>query len=104
MNSIRDPDFKQWLADLKIRIRQSQIKAMIKVNDEMLHLYWDLGHDIVVRQMDAVWGSGFFKNLSKELKDEFPEMQGFSDTNLKYCKYFYQFYSQDKQLRHKLLT
>jgi len=99
---IKDPDFKQWLANLKARIRQSQIKAMIKVNDEMLRLYWDLGHDIVVRQMDAVWGSGFYKNLSKELKDEFPDMQGFSVTNLKYCKYFYQFYSQDKQIRQQL--
>ena len=44
---IKDPEFKQWLADLKIRIRQSQIKAMIRVNDEMLRLYRDLGHDIV---------------------------------------------------------
>ena len=96
------PDFKQWLTDLKIRIRISQFKAMIKVNDEMLRLYWDLGHDIVVRQMDAVWGSSFFENLSKELKTEFPDMQGFSVTNLKYCKYFYQFYSQDKQICHQL--
>ena len=76
---------------------------MIKVNDEMLRLYWDLGHDIVVRQMDAVWGSGFYKNLSKELKDEFPDMQGFSITNLKYCKYFYQFYSQYRQIRQQLV-
>jgi hypothetical protein len=51
---IKDPDFKQWLVDLKVRIRQSQIRAMVKVNDEMLRLYWDLGRDIVVRQMDAV--------------------------------------------------
>lgn len=104
MDIIKDPDFKQWLADLKIRIRQSQIKAMIKVNDEMLRLYWDLGHDIVIRQMDAVWGSGFFNNLSKELKAEFPDMQGFSVTNLKYCKYFYQFYSQDKQINPQLVS
>jgi len=103
INLIKDPDFKQWLSDLKNRIRQSQIKAMIKVNDEMLRLYWDLGHDIVARQMDAVWGSGFYKNLSKELKAEFPDMQGFSVTNLKYCKYFYQFYSQDKQIRRQLV-
>jgi len=94
----KDQDFKQWLVNLKARIRQSQIKAMIKVNDEMLRLYWDLGHDIVVRQMDAAWGSGFFKQLSKELIDEFPNMQGFSATNLKYCKYFYQFYSQDNRV------
>jgi predicted nuclease of restriction endonuclease-like (RecB) superfamily len=102
MDLIKNAEFKQWLADLKIRIRQSQIKAMIKVNDQMLHLYWDLGHDIVVRQIDAVWGSGFYKNLSNELKIEFPDMQGFSVTNLKYCKYFYQFYSQDEQIRQQL--
>ncbi|MDR0733886.1 MAG: DUF1016 N-terminal domain-containing protein [Dysgonamonadaceae bacterium] len=38
---------------MKQRIRQSQIKAAIKVNSELLRLYWDLGRDIVVRQMDA---------------------------------------------------
>ena len=54
MDSLKNLDFKQWLVDLKVRIRQSQIKAAIKVNDEMLRLYWDLGRDIVVRQMDAV--------------------------------------------------
>jgi hypothetical protein len=96
-------DFKQWLLDLKKRIRQGQIKAMVKVNSEMLHLYWDLGHDIVVRQMDAVWGSGFYAQLSKELKAEFPDMQGFSATNLKYCKYFYQLYSQDGQIRQQVV-
>ncbi|MDR1882843.1 MAG: DUF1016 N-terminal domain-containing protein [Prevotella sp.] len=80
INTIKDPEFKQWLADLKIRIRQSRIKAMIKVNDEMLRLYWDLGHVIVMRQMDAVWGSGFFNDPSKELKAEFPDMQGFFRT------------------------
>ncbi len=99
---IKDPNFKQWFIDLKIRIRQSQVKAALKVNDEMLRLYWDLGHDIVVRQMDAVWGSGFFQNLSKNLKAEFPDLQGFSATNLKYCKYFYQLYSQDQQICQQL--
>jgi len=92
---IRDPDFKQWLVELKTRICQSQIKAAIKVNRELLHLYWDLGHDIVARQMEATWGSRFFEQLSKELRAEFPAMSGFSATNLKYCKYFYLFYSQD---------
>lgn len=98
---IKDPEFKQWISDLKVRIRQSQFKAAIKVNSELLHLYWELGHDIVVRQMDAVWGSGFFERLSKELKKEFPDMKGFSTTNLKYCKYFYLFYSKDGEVRHQ---
>jgi predicted nuclease of restriction endonuclease-like (RecB) superfamily len=104
-------DFKQWLVSLKARIRQSQIKAAIKVNEELLRLYWDLGHDIVVRQMDAEWGSGFFEQLSKELRAEFPEMKGFSERNLYRMKQFYLFYSQDDkflpqlgtELKHKFL-
>lgn len=64
---VNDSEFKQWLGDLKVRIRQSQLRASVKVNSELLHLYWDLGKDIVNRQMDSTWGSGFFAKLSKEL-------------------------------------
>lgn len=104
MNSdlIKDSEFKQWLIELKGRIRQSQLRAAIKVNSELLHLYWDLGRDIVVRQIDAAWGSGFYSHLSKELKKEFPDMQGFSITNLNYCKRFYQFYMNNAQLYEQL--
>ena len=94
--------YKQWLIDLKQRIRQSQIKAAVRVNTELLHLYWDLGQDIVVRQMEAAWGSRFFEQLSKDLALEFPDMKGFSSTNLKYCKRFYQFYTEDNSIRQQV--
>jgi len=99
---IRDSEFKQWLIDLKGKIKQSQLRAAIKVNSELLHLYWVLGQDIVVRQMDAAWGSGFYSHLSKELKKEFPDMQGFSATNLNYCKRFYQFYANNTELSNQI--
>jgi predicted nuclease of restriction endonuclease-like (RecB) superfamily len=101
MNKIKN-DYKQWLIDLKSRIRQSQIKAVVKVNVELLKLYWDLGHDIVARQLEAAWGSGFFEQLSKDLRKEFPDMKGFSYSNLKYCKQFYLFYTQNDSIRHQL--
>jgi len=88
-------DYKQWLVDLKSRIRQSQIKAAVKVNTELLRLYWDLGQDIVTLKMEANWGSGFFKQLSHDLLLEFPQMKGFSTSNLYYIRQFYQFYTQD---------
>ncbi|MCL2062768.1 MAG: PDDEXK nuclease domain-containing protein [Candidatus Cloacimonetes bacterium] len=97
-----DNDYKKWLADLKNKIQHSQIKAAVKVNTELLLLYWDLGCDIVSRQMDSVWGSGFFERLSNDLRKEFPDMKGFSETNLKYCKRFYLFYSQESSNRHQL--
>ena len=63
-----DNEYKQWLIDLKTKIHQSQIKAAVRVNEEMLHLYWSLGQDIIVRQMEVAWGSGFFEKLSKDLR------------------------------------
>jgi hypothetical protein len=53
-------EYRQWLIDLKAKIRQSQIKASIRVNEELLRLYWSMGHDIVVRKMESTWGSKFF--------------------------------------------
>jgi predicted nuclease of restriction endonuclease-like (RecB) superfamily len=48
--------------------------------------------------MDAVWGSGFYKQVSKELKSEFPDMQGFSKSNLYNMKKFYLFYNQENTI------
>jgi len=98
-----DNEYKKWLLDLKSRIRQSQIKAAVKVNTELLRLYWDLGRDIVARQMESAWGSGFFQQLSDDLRSEFPGMQGFSVVNLTYCKRFYLFYTQDDSIRQQVV-
>jgi len=96
MNNLKktDSDYRQWLIDLKAKIRQSQIKAAVRVNEELLRLYWDMGQDIVVRQMEATWGSGFLQKLSNDLRSEFAEIRGFSIQNLYRMKQFYLFYSQ----------
>lgn len=95
-------DYKQWLSEIKQHIRQSQIKAAVRVNTELLRLYWHLGKEIAERRAEAKWGNGFFNTLSRDLKADFPDMQGFSPTNLKYCKRFYLFYSQSDTIRHQL--
>jgi predicted nuclease of restriction endonuclease-like (RecB) superfamily len=101
-NLIKDGDYKSWLSDLKSRIRQSQIKAAVRVNTEMLELYWSIGADIVAKQAESVWGSGVIKQLSADLRDEFPDIQGFSLSNLKYMKQFYLFYTQDNVILHQV--
>lgn len=79
-----------------------RFKAAVKVNIELIRMYWDLGKDIVKKQSESKWGNGFFADLSQDLKDEFPDMEGFSVTNLKYMKRMYLFYSQDDVIRHQL--
>ena len=90
--TILDKDYKQWLKELSSRYRRSQIKAAVKVNEEMLRFYWELGRDIVEMKAESRWGSGFMKNLSRDLKADNPDSTCFSQTNLLYMKNFYLLY------------
>lgn len=96
MSSLKtnDSDYKNWLSILKQQIRQSQLKATMRVNQELLKLYWNIGADITAKRLEAKYGAGIITQLSMDLRAEFPDMQGFSTTNLKYMKMWYLFYSQ----------
>jgi len=85
-------EYKYWLTALKARVRQVQLKAAVTVNQELLEFYWELGADIVERQKSAAWGSGFLKQLSTDLMTEFPEMKGFSLSNIKYIRQWFLFW------------
>lgn len=86
-------EYREWIKNVKKRIKQSQIKASVKVNYELMDLYWDLGKDIVNKQENTKWGDGFLAAMSKDLKRAFPGMTGFSVQNLKGIRYWYKFYS-----------
>lgn len=58
----------------------------------MLHFYWELGKDIVEKKAESRWGSGFMKNLSRDLKEVNSDATCFSETNLLYMKNFYLLY------------
>ncbi len=89
--NLTDPTYKQWLTELKGKIRSVQVKAAIAVNSALIQFYWELGKMIAEKQTN--WGSKFLEKLSKDLQEEFPEMKGLSERNLKYCRMFYQFYA-----------
>lgn len=100
---IAEQKYVEWLADIKSRYRKSQIKAAVKVNSTLLEFYWTLGRDIVALQADSKWGRGFFNQLSLDMKTEFPEETGFSVTNLKYIKRWYQFYYEEVIIRQRVV-
>lgn len=98
-----DEGYVQWMADIKQRFRQSQIKAAFRVNTAMLEFYWSLGRDMVELRAESKWGSGFFDQLSLDLRTAFPEETGFSVTNLKYMKRWYAFYNERVVNRQRLV-
>lgn len=99
---ILDNDYLQWIKELSSRYRKSQIKAAVKVNEEMLRFYWELGKDISERQYDNKYGSHFYEKLSHDLYAELGIKKGLAPTSLKYTKYFYQLYSTFFKNRQQL--
>ena len=92
--TIIDKDYTQWVEDLSVRYRQSQIKAAVRVNRELLKYYWELGRDIEEMHVEERWGQSVIKNLSVDLQLKNPNSTGLSRTNIYYAKKFYLLYSQ----------
>ena len=103
-NILDTSDYKNWLQTLKGKIQQSQIKAAIQVNSELLRLYWQIGKAIAEKQAKAKWGDGFLQTLSADLCKEFPTMKGFSYRNLKSIRQWYLFYNQEFLIRKQLVS
>lgn len=80
--------YQDLLARLKSQIQTAQVRAAVSVNSELVLLYWGIGKEILSRQKQDGWGTGVIDRLAKDLRFEFPDMQGFSSRNLKYMRAF----------------
>ncbi len=91
---IADADYVQWLSDVKKRFRESQARATVKVNSEMLEFYWSIGRDLVTLRAESRWGAGVVKQFALDMRETFPNAIGFSYSNVKYMKRWYNFYNE----------
>lgn len=81
-------DYPSWLAELKHRIQSERLRIVITNNAAMVLLYWDIGQRILEKQKMQGWGAKIIDSLSFDLREQFPEMKGFSPRNLKYMRAF----------------
>ena len=100
--TIVDPDYIQWLADVKQRYREGQARALVKVNDEMLRFYWSVGRDLVALRAETRWGAGVVKQFAMDMREAFPAATGFSFSNVKYMKQWYSFYAGDEKSQRSI--
>lgn len=84
--------YQDWLIAIKQRITAARQRAALAANGELIALYFDLGAQILEKETHAQWGSGFIDAFSKDLRQTFPEVGGFSAKNLRYCRAFFRFY------------
>lgn len=75
---------------IKTAILQSQARAAKAVNQEQLTLYFGIGRYISENTRNNGWGTGVLKQISDSLRLELPGLRGFSETNLKNMRLFYE--------------
>lgn len=84
--------YQDWLNTVKQRVVSARLRVALAANSELIALYYEIGAQIVDRESQARWGSGFIDAFSKDLRQTFPEVGGFSSKNLRYCRAFFRFY------------
>jgi len=84
--------YADLLHEIKKRIRHAQVRAVLSANKEMILLYWDIGFSIAKRQIAEGWGAAIIPRLAKDIKNDMPEIKGFSERNLKRMVRFYREY------------
>lgn len=94
MSSNRLQNYGSILSQLKEKIKAARINAALKVNNELLNVYWEVGKVISEQENSDGWGAKVVDQLARDLKTEFPDMQGFSTRNLRYMRDFYLAYPQ----------
>ena len=86
-------DYNAAVQTIKEAILRSQYQAAKLVNREMLSLYYGIGRYISANSREGFWGTGAIKTISERLRKELPGLKGFSQTNLKYMRIFYEEWS-----------
>ncbi|HNV70563.1 MAG TPA: PDDEXK nuclease domain-containing protein [Candidatus Ozemobacteraceae bacterium] len=84
-----EPDYRQFIEELKARITVARVTAARRVNRELITLYWDIGRAIVDKQKTLGWGESVVDMVAVELKRSFPGISGFSPRNVRDMKRLY---------------
>lgn len=80
--------YLQFIEDIIKEIKKQRISTILNANSDMIYLYWNIGKAILKKQREEGWGTRVIDRMAKDLKDEFPDMSGFSPRNIKYMRKF----------------
>lgn len=83
-------DYNTAVQTIKEAILRSQYQAAKLINREMLSLYYGIGRYISANSREGFWGTGAIRTISERLRKELPGLKGFSETNLKNMRLFYE--------------
>ncbi len=91
-------DYSETLLGLKSMILRSRYQAASLANKELLILYFNVGRIISLRTAESKWGEKILGKLSSDLQKELNGLRGFSSSNLKKMKVFYDVWKEEEEV------
>jgi len=89
---VKIENYTKLLEQIKNDIQQSQLRAALAVNKELILLYWRIGKELTEKIDREGWGSKIIDTLAKDLSRSFPNLSGFSARNMVYMRKFAETY------------
>lgn len=80
--------YAKLLEQIKTDIHQTQLRSALSITKELIMLYWRIGKMLIERTREEGWGAKPLERLSRDLKNDFPDIAGFSVRNLQYMRKF----------------
>ena len=94
-NIVNISEYTSLLKQIRQRVQLAQKRAIFSASAELLRMYWDIGEMLYKQQQAAGWGTKLLERISSDLKNEFPEIKGFSVRNCQFMIQFYKEYNQE---------
>ena len=82
--------YREAVKTIKEAILRSQYRAAVSVNKEQLSLYYGIGRYVSENSRTGFWGKGAIEQISSLLQKELPGLRGFSTSNIKNMRVFYE--------------
>lgn len=86
--------YENAVKTIKKAIEKGRYRAARAGNAEMLSLYYGVGKYVSQNTRNGAWGSGAIGTISRQLQKELPGLRGFSETNIRYMRLFYENWEQ----------
>ena len=87
--------YAKLLRQIRQRVLLAQQRAIYAANEEMLRMYWDIGGMLQQSQDADGWGKKTLQRLAVDLKNDYPEIKGFSVRNMQCMMQFFNEYNQE---------
>ena len=94
--------YREAVQKIKNAIMQSRYRTASNANAELLSLYYSVGEYITINSRSGKWGTGAIETISEQLQGEIPGLRGFSPTNMKNMRIFFEEWSDELKLNRQL--